>query len=420
MSEEEENDKNEQCRKAATVMAEADILLLVTGAGFSADSGLAVYGDIAQVEAYRKEHLEYHDLCMPHILGKDPELFYGFWGQCMNDYRKTRPHGGYEILRQWRDRFNARPIATDIQQRITSKYQQDHPFEDEDVQLHTPYQVEEVPKAFHVFTSNVDAHSYDYFLPEEIHDCHGNIELWQCSDPDCETSGIWRAPLEKEPFLVDATTMRAPQQKDSPIVENSKEEEESVPATRCDESDVNTTTTTTTTTTTPKNVAHIGQTKGLGERTDALKFMPEETIMNRWTQQASCNWPKCHDCDNWARPAILMFGDFGWKYDESQQIRWDTWIESVLELCAEQERKVCILEIGCGFNVPTCRRISEEMVEQVRVRGSDVTLVRVNPNEPFAPKESISEEHTIPIMSGGLEAIEKMNEAMLEILDEQA
>ena len=34
---------------AAQLVAEADVLLLFTGAGFSADSGLATYDDVAKV-----------------------------------------------------------------------------------------------------------------------------------------------------------------------------------------------------------------------------------------------------------------------------------------------------------------------------------------------------------------------------------
>jgi len=39
---------------AATALAEADVVLLVTDAGWSADSGLPVYADIAQVKAYER------------------------------------------------------------------------------------------------------------------------------------------------------------------------------------------------------------------------------------------------------------------------------------------------------------------------------------------------------------------------------
>lgn len=40
-----------QCKKAGKVLEDADVLVVITGAGFSADSGLAVYADVAQVPA---------------------------------------------------------------------------------------------------------------------------------------------------------------------------------------------------------------------------------------------------------------------------------------------------------------------------------------------------------------------------------
>ncbi|CAE8626157.1 unnamed protein product, partial [Polarella glacialis] len=80
------------CWSAAEALKRADVLLLCTGAGFSADSGLAVYKDIAEIEAYQDLGLRYHDICRPEWLKHDPELFYGFWGTCYNDYRDTEPH----------------------------------------------------------------------------------------------------------------------------------------------------------------------------------------------------------------------------------------------------------------------------------------------------------------------------------------
>lgn len=58
----------EQCQKAAKALKEADVLLLVTGAGFSADSGLAVYADVANVPAYQNRDLDYCDICQPEWL----------------------------------------------------------------------------------------------------------------------------------------------------------------------------------------------------------------------------------------------------------------------------------------------------------------------------------------------------------------
>jgi NAD-dependent SIR2 family protein deacetylase len=57
----------------------SDVLLLTSGAGLSADSGLPVFADIAKVPAYLEKKLSYTDLCNPKWIEEDPSLFYGFY-----------------------------------------------------------------------------------------------------------------------------------------------------------------------------------------------------------------------------------------------------------------------------------------------------------------------------------------------------
>ena len=103
-------------KRAAHLIDSADILLLHTGAGWSADSGLPVYRDVANLPAMQQRNLTYRDICDPHWLDTNPQLFIGFWGHCFNQYRDTLPHGGYDILRRWREeRFHER---TEVAQRI--------------------------------------------------------------------------------------------------------------------------------------------------------------------------------------------------------------------------------------------------------------------------------------------------------------
>ena len=61
--------------RAARAIASADVLLVASGAGFSADSGLAVYRDVADVKAYHERGLTYHDLCQPSLLEQDPGTY---------------------------------------------------------------------------------------------------------------------------------------------------------------------------------------------------------------------------------------------------------------------------------------------------------------------------------------------------------
>lgn len=51
--------------------------------GFSADSGLPVYADIARVEKYASRDKTYADLADISLLVTDPELFTEFWMSCV-------------------------------------------------------------------------------------------------------------------------------------------------------------------------------------------------------------------------------------------------------------------------------------------------------------------------------------------------
>jgi hypothetical protein len=138
--EELNNAYEENCRKAAEVIAKADYFLLATGAGFSADSGLAgtlilgnpknspytVYKDIADVEAYRKRELTYSDLCVPMWLETDAPTFYGFWGGCFNGMegrkegrRRDKRVTYFQLLPPFPSSFPPYPLAPLIHSRLS-------------------------------------------------------------------------------------------------------------------------------------------------------------------------------------------------------------------------------------------------------------------------------------------------------------
>jgi len=410
-----------QCGRAAKAIFESDVLLVVTGAGFSADSGLAVYADVARIPAYAQRGLDYSDICDPDHLHSEPELFYGFWGQCFNDYRRTGPHRGYEIIARWRDdkqrgdggggdRSADGDVAGRIRTRIgkisfmhmtPTKYWR-NPSKRQDIHAGD----EEPPAgAFHLFTSNVDAHSYDYFRAGEIYECHGNIELWQCSSSALDGSGcpstIWRAPLRHE-FLVDPHTMLAPRRRAGA----GNVGHDATPETE------------------EGGGARLGQTTGTRKRDTErlLRHMPASIDAKGWQQVEGENWPTCGHCDAPARPAVLMFGDTNFKCDEDQLRRWELWRRAVPDVVCRDTGgggRVCVLEIGCGVRVPTCRFTSEEMVDELAARGGvgRTTFVRINPDFPLAALvgEDDGRCEVIPIMSTGLAAIEQIDELYREI-----
>lgn len=194
-------------RRAAELIVSADILLIAAGAGFSADSGLPVYNDIANMKAYEELGLEYHDLCDPYWLEEDAELFLGFWGSCVNMYRSSSTHEGYDILKRWKARVSSKQ---GIQDAFTAMFSQlSH-----QGSLPSGVSMSNVTmKPFFVYTSNVDAHFLRHFEPCEVYEIHGNIEQWQCAghvgaptSRPCE--GVWRLPKNYS-FNLNHDTMRA-------------------------------------------------------------------------------------------------------------------------------------------------------------------------------------------------------------------
>lgn len=409
---------DEKFAAAANVVVEADIFLLVTGAGWSADSGLPVYDDIARVPAYERKNLTYADVSQPNMLEKDPAVFYGFWGQALNDYRHTVPHPGFEFVAGWRRDKMQNAIAPLIRERLKRKLEDggeaaasaaptdDSTYEYETSQHHTPYEDLPVPDmagSFYCFTSNCDAHFYDFLPAVDIHDCHGNVEFWQCSSRHCD-SGIWRAPSVFN-IKVDPETLEAPPVRKHRKLAGEKAQQKKDPCTT-------------------RNTPCLGHSQGLGIRDHFLQFMPRGRDIVGWhntltdENDETPNWPKCGHCLSLARPAILMFGDFGWKYDHAQNARWNAWRESVIELCREtaQDLKVCIFEVGCGKNVSTCRTVSEQLLEDLVEAGfgDSTSLVRINPDFPEADDEDFA-DYVISVPSKGLAAIERIQEHYMSL-----
>lgn len=367
----------QQCRKAAAVISKADVLVLMTGAGFSADSGLATYTDIAQVRAYQDLELEYADICQMKYMREDLPLFWGFWGSCFNDYRSTQPHEGYSILQRWKRTYFEKSKVSNKIRRYLRKNTTD---ETANNKL-SPYVVENFAGAFFVYTSNVDAHSYDYFDPSEVYECHGNTEIYQCSGIDAITLSrgrlcskqIWRCPLDHS-FAVNLETMKAPSNKENmPSGEKNEvlAETEGVPA--------------------------VGRTKG-SERKNPLLFLPPvpDSVRAGFME----NYPRCINCEKLARPAILMFDDSTWLEDPVKFERWRSWKSALGQVAVQRGKlKVAVLEIGAGQRVPTVRYNAARLLDDF-----DADLIRVNPDWPSSDNQrGIS--RTISIPARGLESI---------------
>mmetsp|Transcript_178807 Transcript_178807/g.435024 ORF Transcript_178807/g.435024 Transcript_178807/m.435024 type:complete len:536 (+) Transcript_178807:3-1610(+) len=393
------------CAKASQLISQADILILCCGAGLSADSGLAVYADVARVGAYAKRGLDYSDICNQSWLRREPEFFWGFWGQCYNDYRDTAPHDGYRIIHRWVERrFRSSAMATAVREQLLEDVAGEKakaiasnmpPAEKQ------PYVVKDHAGAFYAFTSNVDAHLWDVFQPSEIRECHGNTETYQCASQEGRCDGHWRAPFAFR-FRVDKSSMLAAAGPPGEAIFDGDEHQ-------AGDADV---------------PAHVGHVRG-GGRPDALRNMPEPTF--RADAGFRTNHPKCPFCGAPARPAILMFKDSDFRDNRPQAARWDAWFAAVKTVVREtrggsepsQPARVVVLEIGAGGNVTTVRKTSESLILGFLEAGAEAQLVRINPELPlgdgerFAPGGDL-EHVVVSILSRALESLRRIDSLMPE------
>lgn len=111
--------------------------------------------------------------------------------------------------------------------------------------------------------------------------------------------------------------------------------------------------------------------------------------------EATSNLPVCPACGLLARPNILMFGDWSWisQRSEQQHSKLKSWLARLID----NQAKLVVIEIGAGEVVATVRETSESMAE-----NGKATLIRINPRNYEVPTGQIS----IPM--GALEGISKI------------
>ncbi|MBA4215877.1 MAG: NAD-dependent deacetylase [Proteobacteria bacterium] len=160
---------------AAELIAQADALVIAAGAGLGVDSGLPDFrgreGFWRAYPALGRAGLDFTQVASPLTFERDPELAWGFYGHRLALYRRTVPHAGFALLRQWADR-----------------------------KLHGGA----------VFTSNVDGQFQRAgFKDLPLHECHGSLHWLQCLEgcgqppwpaealqPEVDEDACrWRGPL---------------------------------------------------------------------------------------------------------------------------------------------------------------------------------------------------------------------------------
>ncbi len=143
--------------QAASLLEQADALIVAAGAGMGVDSGLPDFrgreGFWRAYPALRESGIDFYSIASPAAFVSAPERARGFYGHRLALYRKTVPHSGFELLKQWGERL---------------------------------------PNGLSVFTSNVDGQFQQAgFDPSQVHECHGSIHHLQCLEPCC--AAIWQA-----------------------------------------------------------------------------------------------------------------------------------------------------------------------------------------------------------------------------------
>ncbi len=80
--------------------------------------------------------------------------------------------------------------------------------------------------------------------------------------------------------------------------------------------------------------------------------------------------PRCPKCGSYARPNILMFGDWGWVSARSkrQAERLNDWLA--------QTKSPVVIELGAGTHIPSVRDFSHKIVTKHNGK-----LIRINPRE---------------------------------------
>jgi NAD-dependent SIR2 family protein deacetylase len=132
------------------MIANADALMILAGAGMGVDSGLPDFrGKEGFWKAYpmlKDKHYSFQDIANPQAFNDNLELAWGFYGHRLNLYRQIVPHQGFHLLKQW---------------------------------------AESKPDGYFIYTSNVDGQFQKAgFDNQRIHECHGSIHHLQFLHPE--------------------------------------------------------------------------------------------------------------------------------------------------------------------------------------------------------------------------------------------
>jgi hypothetical protein len=106
------------------------------------------------------------------------------------------------------------------------------------------------------------------------------------------------------------------------------------------------------------------------------------------TYRAVGPYPQCRNCSVGSRPNVWFCHDSDYvQSSETAEIssQYSKWIEKL----EEEQKAVCVIEIGCGLVIPSGRIEAELMCEQL----PNATLIRVNPSDYMVPGPPVDTEY---------------------------
>ena len=115
------------------------------------------------------------------------------------------------------------------------------------------------------------------------------------------------------------------------------------------------------------------------------------------TMRAQEPLPRCGECQQVARPNILMFDDYKFQRARTaaSEHRYESWLRGLPGV------EIAIIEIGAGTALASIR---SECERHVRKRGA--RLIRINPRAPEVPLGQVG------LAMGALEALEALDEQL--------
>ena len=348
-------------QRAARALHEADYLLVLAGAGMSADSGLGTYETMPS---------RYREFCDPAKLATEStaEEFQAFWKDFALQYASAEPHEGYSIIDNW---CHGKKLK-----RLSAVHNLDG-----DVSLSDGPFTRFRDKKWWVYTSNVDGHfrrfpSFRYSNNVcEIHGCAGEF---RCScrmgyydrEKSCRMGDLWEGWNNK----VERIRLAEGCQASTETLEELQERQGG---------------------TGDNTLALCRKCNGLPLRPNVLMFNDTDENVLSSIQEHRRNYQD-----------------------------WEAMVESKV-CDPTTNANLVLIEIGCGTNVPAVRIESEEVVADTLEGlilgdslGSSVTLIRINPKEAGIQQDRLR-PHLVSIYETSLSALQKIDKQLDLILDEQ-